>query len=309
VHTSRRGCGVGCIDIHNQGKETGMKRWLLGWGCLLLSGVAMAAGPAAVRKRVEASMLVTGTITVAPDGHVAGYVLDHPDKLPSTVRDLLGSVVPRWTFEPVTMDGQPVSARAPMSVRVVAKPLGAGRYSISVAGEAFSRGKDVSGRVLSIAKRRPPHYPLEAVRERVAGTVYVMVRVDRQGKVAEAVARQVNLKVVGSDSEMAAWRNMLAKATLRTAREWTFVPPTVGKEASAPYWVAMVPVDYSLSGPAVPDAERRGSYGQWRPYVPGPLQPVPWADPAQLAGSADAVPDEGIFQPNPELRLRTPRGG
>jgi hypothetical protein len=38
--------------------------------CLLLSGVALAAGPNEVRKRVQASMLVTGSIIVAPDGSV-----------------------------------------------------------------------------------------------------------------------------------------------------------------------------------------------------------------------------------------------
>jgi hypothetical protein len=286
-----------------------MKRWLLGLSCMVMSGALLAAGPAAVRKRVQASMLVTGTIDVAPDGHVASYALDHPDKLPATVRDLLGKAIPGWTFEPVVVDGQPVTARSPMSVRVVAKPLDDGRYSIGVAGAVFGHGPDHSGRTLTAKDRVVPAYPPEALRARVAGEVYVLVRVDRQGKVAEALARQVNLRVIASDREMERWRGVLARASVNAIKHWTFTPPTVGKDAAAPYWQATIPVDFDLRGWGVSRAEGRLSYGQWRPYVPGPVQPAPWADKSLVAGAADAVPGDGIFQANPLLHLRTPLGG
>jgi TonB family protein len=286
-----------------------VKRALLGIGCLLLSGVVMASGIAAVRKSVQASMRVTGNITVAPDGHVAAYTLDHAGKLPSAVANLLNQTVPRWTFESISVDGHPASAKAAMSIRVVAVPQGGERYTLSVAGVVFGGGEDDSGRTLVTKHREAPIYPPEALRARAAGTVYVLVRVDRQGKVAEAVARQVDLRVVGSDRDMASWRDMFAKATLRAVRKWTFKPPVTGEEAAAPYWLASLPVDYSPRGFNVPAAELPSAYGQWQSYVPGPLQPVPWADSAQLAGSADAVPDGGIFQPNPQLHLRTPLGG
>ena len=286
-----------------------MKCWLLGLSCMMLSGALMAAGPAAVRKRVQASMLVTGTIDVAPNGHVAGYALDHPDKLPATVRDLLGKAIPHWAFEPVTVNGQPVIARSPMSVRVVAQPLADGRYSITVAGAAFGHGADGSGRTLVTKHRVTPLYPREALKARVAGKVYVLVRVDRQGQVAEALARQVNLRVIAGDRDMARWREVLARAALNAIRHWTFTPPTVGKAAIAPYWQATVPVNFSLRGWGVPRAEGRPSYGQWQPYVPGPVQQAPWVDRRMLAGSADAVPGSGLFQADPMLHLRTALGG
>jgi hypothetical protein len=283
-----------------------MKRWWLGLSCMLVSGALMAAGPAAVRKRVQASMLVTGTIDVAPDGHVARYALDRPDKLPQAVRDLLGKAIPHWTFEPVTLNGQPVIARSPMSVRVVAKPLDDGRFSITVAGAVFGHGGDGTGRTLAVKHETRPFYPREAVQARVAGTVYVLVRVDRQGKVVEALARQVNLRVIAGDAEMARWRGVLARASVNAIRHWTFTPPTVGKEAAAPYWQVVVPVDFSLRGPSI--AHQTG-YGEWRPYVPGPVQQAPWVDRRLLAGSADAVPGSGPFQADASLHLRTPLGG
>jgi hypothetical protein len=73
----------------------------------------MASGVAAVRRHVQAGMRVTGNITVAPDGHVAGYTLDHVGKLPPEATGLLNRAVPRWTFEPIPVDGHP----APSSLR------------------------------------------------------------------------------------------------------------------------------------------------------------------------------------------------
>lgn len=62
-----------------------MKTWMVGLLCMVASSALLAAGPAAVRKRVQASMLVRGTIEIAPDGSVAKYTLDHPDQLPCQV--------------------------------------------------------------------------------------------------------------------------------------------------------------------------------------------------------------------------------
>lgn len=286
-----------------------MKRWLPGLLCLVLSGAALAAGPAAVRKRVQASMLVTGSIEVASDGSVKQYSIDHLEKLPAGVSKLIGEAVPQWKFAPVVVNGKPAIATAPMSLRVVAKPLGDGKYSISVAGVAFSAGGDTSGETITWKDRVPPVYPRDAVDAHVSGTVYVLARVDRQGKVAEAMARQVNLSAIGSDAQMAAWRRVLADAALRAARRWTYNVPTVGASASAPYWQVNIPVAFNLSGPYAP-AAARNIYGHWRPYVPGPVNQVPWADKGVLAGSADAVPEGGLVQPNPWLHLRTPiKGG
>lgn len=53
-----------------------MRRRLIGLFCALLSGAALAAGPGGVRKRIQASMLLTGTIVVAPDGSVRSYLID-----------------------------------------------------------------------------------------------------------------------------------------------------------------------------------------------------------------------------------------
>ena len=104
----------------------------------------------------------------------------------------------------------------------------------------------------------------------VRGTVYVVARIGRDGRVEDAVAEQVNLKVVDSDAGMTQWRNSLAKSAALGARKWTFKPPTQGDEVGRPFWLVRVPVDSVLHD------EEPVPYGQWEAYIPGPRQSTPW---------------------------------
>lgn len=274
-----------------------MKRLLLGWVGVLLAGAALAAGPGGVRKRVEASMLVTGTIEVAPDGTVRRYTLDRQDRLPPVVTDVIGKNVRRWAFEPVLRDGKPVAAKAKMSLRLVARPLGDGDFEVGIRGAYFGeRSSDVKGHL------EPPRYPPAAVRARVAGTVYLLLRIDRAGRVDDAVARQVNLAVVASDTVLQRWRRLFAGACVEAARGWTFNPAAPDDERA--YRIVRVPVAYHLHRWGADD---RDTYGQWEGYVPGPLEPAPWFDARRmLTVGVDALPADGGIYGKPSLVLRTP---
>lgn len=280
-----------------------MKRWLIGLFCVLLSGSALAAGPAAVRKRVQASMLLTGTIVVAPDGSVGSYAIDKAEKLPPVVTGVIAKSIPAWKFEPILLNGKPVAAKTKMSLRLVAKPVGDDSYSIGIGGAQF--GQNVPGESITYKEPVRTVYPPQAARDHVSGTVYLLLRVGREGRVQEAEAEQVNLMVVDSDKGMERWRKVLADSALAAARRWTFNLPTSGEHMNDKYWVARVPVMYGLR-----PVNENDDYGKWQPYVPGPKQPVPWIDdPQLLSGNADALPDGGIYPLNSGLHLTTPAGG
>src|SRR3546814_5268093 len=55
---------------------------------------------------------------------------------------LFRAAVPAWRFEPVTRDGKAVGAKAPMGLRVVAKPVGHGGYALAVASSWFGHLND-----------------------------------------------------------------------------------------------------------------------------------------------------------------------
>jgi hypothetical protein len=112
------------------------------------------------------------------------------------------------------------------------------------------------------------------------------------------VAEQVNLRITGNAGAMNRYREMLSRSAERAAREWTFSPLASGKPPVDRY--AMVPVSYDLHAWGTPSTT---GPGHWDIYVPGPRQAVPWFDPAQmlsgLAGSVDALPDDGVYMADP----------
>ncbi|SFS18792.1 TonB protein C-terminal [Dyella sp. OK004] len=285
-----------------------MKRLWIAVLFLAFCGLAYADGVYAVRKRVEASMVVTGTIVVSPDGGVQSYELDKPDQLPPEVVSLIRKAAAEWRFEPVVRDGKAVAARAKMNLRVVAKhDEGSQDYTARIAGATFGDG--TSDEQVSFKDRHvAPRYPIRAIEARVSGTVYLIVRIDRDGKVADVSAEQVNLALVASDSELRRWREILADASIQAAREWTYNPPTSGPHAKDEYWIARLPVAFNLHQIGRPATNH---YGQWQGYVPGPKEPVPWLSKYPLANddkgsAADALADNNVHMLGSGLRLVTP---
>jgi hypothetical protein len=277
-----------------------MKRWLLGlgMGCLVLAGAASAAGPSA-RDRMEASMLVEGTLGVTPTGTVLAYSLDQAEKLPPAVVQTIAKAVPRWTFKPVLVDGKPVAAKAKMHLRLVASPLGDGSYRVAIRSAYFG---DESSTITRNGKGTPPRYPLDALRGRIEATVYLLLRVDREGRVADAIAQQVNLNVAGSERVLSKWREVFAEPSLRAARTWTY---SAAGPSDPDFRVLRTPIVYHLQEVNGPE---RHAYGQWEGYVPGPLAVAPWFDAdTMLSGGADALPGDGTYGA-PSLSLLTPLG-
>lgn len=282
-----------------------MKRLLMGLFCVLLSGATLAAGPAAVRKQVQASMLLTGKIVVAPDGNVRSYVIDQVGKVPPAVVAMIANNVPKWKFEPTLLDGKPVAAEAKMSFRVVARPVGEEKFSIGISGAEFGQGNP--GDSITYKSMIKPIYPIQASRSHATGTVYLLLRVGQQGQVTDVVAEQVNMTVVDSDVQLEKWREILARAAMSAARKWTFNTPTSGSAVHDDHWVASVPVRFSIQ---VAGASDDDAYGLWQAYVPGPRQPIPWFEKGKMVSdSADAASDGTLNQLGQGLRLTAPLHG
>lgn len=285
-----------------------MKRWLLGCLCALVSGVALAAG-AAVDQSVEASMLVTGTIVIAPDGSVHSHVVDQSDKLTPAINTIIDKAVAAWRFVPVVVDGKPVTAQSKINLRLIADPTEHGDFVVRVGGASFSGGAP-DERLRSNGKHQvAPRFPEGAQRMRAGGTVYLLLKVGRQGQVLDAAAEQVNLTVRGTDEQMAYLRGAFAKESLAAARRWTYAVPTSGSHVNDAYWVARVPVNFKINkGIGPPRAH--DEYGKWQSYVPGPREIVPWLDDKQLAaGSADTTPDGTVMQLGQGPQLVSPLSG
>ena len=273
---------------------------------LLVAFASHAAGPRAVRKTVESSMLVTGWVLIATDGSISKLELDGPDKLPTGVLSLVEQAGASWRFEPLLIDGVARKARARMSLRIAAKKIDAERYEVGIRsgyfGEEAITPEERIARPDSIKPiaMKPPIYPEIAWKVGARGTVYVVLKIGREGTVQELFAEQVNLQVIGSENEMDRMRDMLAKSALNAARKWTFQLPAVGENAKKETWVVRVPVDFQFHG------YQRPSYGQWDSYVPGPTRRAPWDTGFDSAQSPDAMIAGVLYDARKSLRLLTP---
>ncbi|MBF6023041.1 energy transducer TonB [Lysobacter niastensis] len=222
--------------------------------------------------------------------------------MPVAANTMLGKAVKGWKFEPVVIDGKTVRARTKMSVRIVAKPIDENRAEVRIASANFGEGGN-PGEFITSKELAPPKYPEMAAMNGVKGTVYLVVRIGRDGTVEDVIAEQVNLKVVDHESGMTRWRNMLAKTAISTARRWTFNPPTVGEEVGKAFWLARVPVDFLLHD------EKLTPYGQWEAYIPGPRASTPWLGAMDAALGADAVAGGGMHPIGSGPKLLTPLDG
>lgn len=264
--------------------------------------------PDDIRAQVETSMLVGGTVDIDREGRATGAVLDHAEKLPAGVVQLVDAAVATWRFEPVLVDGVPADVRTGMSLRVVATPQGEDRYSIGLRGAAFGLEVPGAGALTGVRSKdmAPPRYPEGSYQQGIQGVVYVVTRIGRDGRVEDAIAEQVNLTVYGRERQMEAARRDLSKAALAAAKRWTFHPPTEGDEVDAPFWLARVPVAFMLGAPS----SAPPTVGQWETYLPGPRTPVPWGDPATRSADApDAMPAGSVGMAGNGPKLLTPLQG
>jgi hypothetical protein len=286
-----------------------MKRLLAGWLMAVLSCVALAGTRADVRKQVQASMLVTGTVEVGTDGSVLGYTIDRSDRLPKPVDELIAKGVPTWKFEPATQDGHPVKAKARMSLRIVARYVDKDHMAITFGGAQFPKADEQPGASITYKDRKNPRYPQEAVEARVSGTVYLLLRVGPHGEVQDAAAEQVNLAIVDNETMMKHWRTVLGHTALSAVKNWTFNTPTTGEHVHDAYWIARVPIRFDLK-PMGAGGKEEDTYGRWDVYVPGPVEPPMWPDRDKMfTGAPDAMAGDGLFQLDQGLHLATPLNG
>lgn len=265
---------------------------------ILMLATTLAAAHASNSTAFTASMLVTGKISVSPKGDVTSYKLDQPGKLPKAVLGMLDTSIPNWRFKPVMRHGVAVAAHADMSLRILATPEGNHRYRLSLSSSFF--GNYNAPDTLREEHITPPRYPRVEEGGGVQGTVYLLLRINRDGRVDKAAAEQVNLRISDTSKEMQKWRHDLAKAAILAARQWTFKVPDTGPEAHQASWYASIPIEFGLG----PD-----NYGSWYTYFPGPVRYIPWADKSQLAnGPIDSQIPGTLYTGHPSLQ-RIPASG
>ncbi len=265
------------------------KIWIVALAVALMPIAAGAGARSEALKQAESSMLVKGTIETNADGSVAKVAIDNPEKFPAGLVNFVDQQVMAWKFEPILREGKAVRARSPMSIRVVAKKEDEERYSIAIRNASFEGEAPVEGETLTSIKLAPPSYPQSVATDGASGVVYVLVKVGADGRVADSIAEQVNLKTVGTAAQMAKWRKALTDASLSATRKWSFKPPVKGELADDAFWFARVPLAFHMN------KKLDAAYGRWEMYIPGPRQTAPWSEENRPGFSPDALAEGGVY--------------
>lgn len=235
---------------------------------------------------VKASMLLTGWIDVLPDGSVRAYGLDPRVQVPDGVRRLVDKKVAGWKFRfdrPVTAVQHEI-----MFLRITATPVDDRHDVIAISGASFIDGSWNISDLPYYKGSLPAAYPQTARNAKVSGTAYLVLRINRQGKVEKVAAERVDLDVYGPENLMGQFRDLLAHAAIKGVESATFHVPSTGSHVGDPYWDVRLPVPFHLITDGVPPMD---PHGVWSPYNPGPLQSVSWLTGDEQAGMPpDAMP-------------------
>lgn len=260
----------------------------------------------AVREQAEASMVLTGNIDIGTAGQVEAFQIDHREKVNPAIAGFLDDAVREWRFEPVIRDGKAVPARTPVSIRLGGKINPDGTQRVTLLAANFQRYDSSATDEVTSIELTPPRYPEEVFQMGGSGDVLVLVKVGRDGRVLDAAAEQVNLRVAVAEPKMRRMRDKLATISVAAARRWTFRVPTTGTLKDEESWTVRVPVNFSLGD------ERQQRYGRWQAYIPGPRQQAPWrADRVLGEDAAALLPAGGVYMADSKKgpQLLTPLGG
>jgi hypothetical protein len=273
---------------------------------LLTTAPAFAATQAVPLETVLTTQL-DGQITIDPQGRTADYTIDTP--VSDALKNKLGEIIRGWEFEPVVIDGKPVTASASMRLSLVGFQDGAAiRVGIDnvTFPDADGVGSDEPPPVeLKSQKMTPPDYPSDNFHSGLEGRVLLYVRVAPDGRVADVAAGQSGLynpQRELSDKTLAKGLSRFESAALKAARAWKFEVKVNAQQTTDDDFTIHVPVEFHLS--------HLGAWvgpGRWYHQVRTPSRPAPWLaqPPVQRVGVGDVVGGE-ILPLASALKLKTP---
>lgn len=266
-----------------------------------------AAADLAAKSQVESSLRLAGSIDIAADGSVEDIALERVEKVPQAVLKFARDAALRWRFEPIrNAEGEAIAVSSPVRMLLVAREVTGGDFELRIESVSFDRHIPNNPASLVYEHAPPPKYPNKPRKAWVQGTVYVVVKVGRDGRVEDLGVRQVNLQAMARESEMRRWREAFAAASVQAIREWRFRVPTEGISVDLDRWFVIIPIAFRLQGDGI-----RVSDSPWEAYVRGPREALPWDDVvgSERVAQMESLAPGGVYMAHSDgPRLLTPLG-
>jgi hypothetical protein len=250
----------------------------------LVLALVLPAGADAAPRGEAHEFRLKGRLEIGPDGRVTDY---QPSRdVPALVADIADANVRSWTFEPVLVDGRPVTATTGILLTLQARPTREGGVALEVKDVKFGAHEGPVGRT-------PPRYPMDAARNGVGAKVIVALRLDADGDVLDVAVEQTSLNKDLPTRARERYEALFEDACIAAVWRWRYgIRERVDGVPVA--GTLRVPVEFFVDG-----ARRR--------YMPGAVRPVPWLETlaAPAAGELVAMAEGDASAMDSVFRLRT----
>lgn len=254
---------------------------------LLASGLAQAGEPARFTAQLE------GELVIGPQGQVLELAFKDAGWLGEDVRRGYEAKVREWRFEPVLVQGQPISARGRMRLELLAERDDEARTANFAIHRAVFLDPETYRGPDRVPSLRAPLYPRDAALTGIGALVVVAARVDAGGKPTEAATEYLHLTGPDPGAQGRRFANQFQRATLAAIKYWTL-------QGVAPGELVRIPVRYIAPGQS--REERR-----WTRVRPVPVDVPAWVVAASAAQAPIELADSGE-RGSARLRLLTPLG-
>lgn len=279
----------------------------------LLLASATAGAVAGERLTIEPGVFTRradGELTIDTAGRVVAF---KPDVAwPASLATRMDGLVNALRFEPVEVDGRPVNARMRMRVTFAAEEQANGNMAVRIDNVTFpdedsctcAQPKGIS---LKVVHRAAPQYPEVGAMSGVDANVLLVVRVGRDGRIADVAVRQSALVgAKGPAHRVARVLERFEDEAVSAIRKWRVaVDIAPGVSPTDEDMSALIPVTFRMrdSGNDAP--------GRWVLEMRTTKRETPWLQPAPgmpVAGVSDIAGD-GVVPVASRMRLVPPGAG
>ena len=197
-----------------------------------------------------------GEITVAADGHVKSVELE---KAKSEVLEaFFVSQIKRWEFHPVTVNGVPTDAVAPLQLTVLAT-FGDDRKIQKIEFREIYIGKSDIERQLSasappLPSQSPVRYPEAGLRNGLSAEVNVAVEIGADGRVKQADVYDLALVNAGPRNDRRVRdfaMETFGKSAVEGVRKWTWTADGLARTDCSAGCIRLVAVTFKMQGQPV----------------------------------------------------------
>ncbi|HEV2607117.1 MAG TPA: energy transducer TonB [Xanthomonadaceae bacterium] len=183
---------------------------------IVLSGavlLALSCGVASAQQAEHANFTCEASLSIGADKKIAALTFVNRKATNDLVCKRLETVVRSWTFEPGSVNGQPMATETTLHVELEASKSADGGYAIKLL-DAFTGP--------SILRVFPPDYPRQEMMVGAEAKVTLLLSIDATGAPID-----ISVASVITNGSSASKANF-AQPTIDAAKHWRFQPETVG---------------------------------------------------------------------------------